>query len=253
MIQVVDRAFDILEYLAGHPDKCAGSSEIAQVLQISLQKANNLLRTLYHRGYLSQDRSRNYRLGPQCVYVGSFAVHWNELQKKIAGPLQKLAEISDLTAFCGVLENDHLFCLGKAQANSCVSTFPFQKWWNELHSTASGRLLLAYEKPAARRRILNSAVRCKLTEFTVVDPHELEKICQSIRECEYSLVVDESRKGVSSLAVPLRDSSGCVIAAIALSGRNSSWSQSSLEQKLKWLQSMAVLQENSMPQDKTKG
>ena len=53
LIQVLERAFDILEML-GRTKRAYRSSEIAAELNLSQQTVNNLLRTLYERGYLSQ-------------------------------------------------------------------------------------------------------------------------------------------------------------------------------------------------------
>ena len=81
LIQVLERAFDILEMLARN-GKTFRSSEIAAELNLSQQTVNNLLRTLYERGYLSQNERREYRLGGQCFYLGACADRWQELRKQ---------------------------------------------------------------------------------------------------------------------------------------------------------------------------
>ena len=89
LIQVLDRALDLLEMLAQAKTPLR-ATDIAREMGVSLQSANNLLRALYLRGYLSQDESRSYRLGPQCLYLGSFADRWSELRAAVAGPLAEL-------------------------------------------------------------------------------------------------------------------------------------------------------------------
>ena len=81
LIQVLERAFDILEML-GRTKRAYRSSEIAAELNLSQQTVNNLLRTLYERGYLSQTERREYRLGGQCFYLGACADRWQELRKE---------------------------------------------------------------------------------------------------------------------------------------------------------------------------
>ena len=240
MIQVVERACDILEHLTATPGRCAGSSEIAAALGISLQTANNLLRTLYRRGYLSQDRTRRYRLGAQCVYLGSFADRWNPLRQRLAAPLAKLVEVSGFTAFCGVLENDRLLCISLRHRGEAVPPCPTQQWWDELHSTASGRILLAALSRPERKKLLARGTRRKMTAATVVDPETLETLCCEISRAGYCEVRGESRSGVSSLAIPLRDLSGHVVASMALSAQQTEWDAVSLEQKLEWLKNAAV-------------
>ncbi len=48
MIQIVDRTFDLLEFLARQKESVS-NSVIAEEMGISIQSANNLLRNLYRR------------------------------------------------------------------------------------------------------------------------------------------------------------------------------------------------------------
>ena len=89
LIQVLDRALDLMEMLARSKTPLR-ATDIAREMGLSLQSANNLLRALYLRGYLSQDESRSYRLGPQCLYLGSFADRWSELRAAVAPALAEL-------------------------------------------------------------------------------------------------------------------------------------------------------------------
>ena len=115
LIQVLDRALDLMEMLA-RAKKPLRATDIAREMGLSLQSANNLLRALYLRGYLSQDGSRSYRLGPQCLYLGSFADRWSELRAKLAPPLTELTRKTGLSGFAGIIENDRLLCVALVPA-----------------------------------------------------------------------------------------------------------------------------------------
>lgn len=78
---------------------------------VGLQTLNNQLRTLYLRGYLSQDASRCYRLGPQCFYLGSFADRWSGLRSAVVEPLGRLVRETGLAGFAGVVENDKMLAV----------------------------------------------------------------------------------------------------------------------------------------------
>ena len=78
---------------------------------ISIQSANNLLRTLYRRGYVSQDCKRNYRLGARCIYLGSYADRWGALRARLAAPVKQLVAETGYVAFAGVIENDRMLCI----------------------------------------------------------------------------------------------------------------------------------------------
>ena len=227
LIQVLERAFDILEML-GRTKRAYRSSEIAAELNLSQQTVNNLLRTLYERGYLSQTERREYRLGGQCFYLGACADRWQELRKEAEKVLPALRKETGLTVFAGVLENDRLFCV--AMNNWKPDRIP-QDWTEELHSTASGRLLLAGLSPEERQKLLARTLR-KKTRKTVTNPDQLERICQTIQKQGFAEIHGESVEQIHSIAVPIRNRDGNIIAALALSGGDSDWNRTSRKEKL---------------------
>jgi IclR family acetate operon transcriptional repressor len=234
LIQVVDRAFDILELLADTQDGLS-SGEIALRVGVSLQSANNLVRTLYRRGYLAQVAGRRYRLGSQCFYLGSFADRWGGMRDAAAEPLRELVEKSHLTGFVGVIENDRLLCVAMLNPGETSVRQPPQLWADELHCTASGRVLLAALSGRERKRFLARVSRRQKTEATVVEAAALESSCEAVRQAGFAELVHESRPDTSSLAVPLHDVSGHVVAALGLAGADPSWRVAALETKLAWM------------------
>ena len=54
----------------------------------------------------------------------------------------------------------------------------------------------------------------KVTPATITDPVELEREYQRIREAGYSRSAEESVEGITGYAIPIRDGSGEVAAAI---------------------------------------
>lgn len=235
LIQVLERAFDILEMLARN-GKTFRSSEIAAELNLSQQTVNNLLRTLYERGYLSQNERREYRLGGQCFYLGACADRWQELRKQTGKILPALRKETGLTVFVGVLENDRLFCVAM---NDLTPDRIAQNWTEELHSTASGQILLSALSAIERKKLFARGRRKKMTPATVVNADALEKLCRRIGEEGYAEIRGQSRPAVCSIAVPVRDTAGRVAAALALSGDEENWDRIPLERKLSLLRDAA--------------
>lgn len=228
LIQVLERAFDILEILARR-DTPMRATDIAKELGLSLQTTGNLLRTLYERGYLSQDAKRFYRLGGQCFYLGSYADRWKKLRKAADRAIPELCKATGLLVFVGVIESDKLFCISLRSGSELDP--PSQRWADELHSTASGRLLLAGLSPEERKKLLARTLR-KKTRKTVTNPDQLERICQTIQKQGFAEIHGESVEQIHSIAVPIRNRDGKIIAALALSGGDSDWKQTSRKEKL---------------------
>ena len=236
-IQVVDRTLDLLELLAAE-EVPVSTTSLAGQLGISVQCANNLLRVLYRRGYVSQDRSRRYRLGPQLCIFSDAAAHWEHLRQMTEPALTELNRRSGFGAFAGVLENDRLYCCAHILPGGEPAPLTRQSWTEELHSTAGGRVLLAALSPEERKKLFARTTRRRMTRKTVMDLEELEKICLAVRAAGFAEVKEESRDGVCSMAVPLRGFSGEVIAELGIYGPASAWPKITRKQKKALLESV---------------
>ena len=235
-IQVVDRALDLLELLASENEPVS-TTVLAGRLGVSVQSTNNLLRVLFRRGYVSQDRSRHYRLGPQLCVFGDSTARWERLRKMMEPVLIELNFRSGFGAFAGVLENDRLYCCAHILPNGESVPLTLQSWTEELHSTAGGRVLLAALPAGERKKLFARTTRRRMTRKTVMDLAELENICVETRKAGYAEVMEESRDGICSIAIPVHDFSGTVIAGLGIYGPSSVWEKTSLNQKKTLLES----------------
>ena len=89
------------------------------------------------------------------------------------------------------------------------------------YATSMGRVLLAYLPPDELERHLNQAELKPLTDRTIVKIDQLEQELARVRAQGWCMVDQELEIGLRSIAVPLSDASGRVIAAINVSGRAS--------------------------------
>jgi IclR family pca regulon transcriptional regulator len=82
------------------------------------------------------------------------------------------------------------------------------------YATSTGRVLLADLPAAERSARLSKARMGALTPRTVTRPTDLTVILDRVREEGYALVDEELEAGLRSIAVPVRDRNGCLVAAI---------------------------------------
>lgn len=72
MIQVVNRALNILEYIASDSNKEFSLSEIANTLDLQHSTCANILKTLVSRGYVEQTKAKgNYKLGIMIYHLSN--------------------------------------------------------------------------------------------------------------------------------------------------------------------------------------
>jgi DNA-binding IclR family transcriptional regulator len=84
-----------------------------------------------------------------------------------------------------------------------------------LHSTALGKVLLAWERPGAAEIAGLGPLR-PLTSRTIVDPRRLAAELADVRKLGYAMNDGESAVGVRSVAVPVLDRAGRVRFALAV-------------------------------------
>ncbi len=63
----------------------------------------------------------------------------------------------------------------------------------------------------------------RFTANTITEPALLHETLQEIREQGYAVDNEEHEKGICCIAVPVRDHSGNVVAALSLSGTNTNF------------------------------
>jgi IclR family pca regulon transcriptional regulator len=84
-----------------------------------------------------------------------------------------------------------------------------------------GRVLLAFLSPCELEDYLSTTSRKPYTETTRVDADSLRSIVASVREAGWCLVDQELEEGLRSIAVPLSNRSGRVVAALNISAHAS--------------------------------
>jgi IclR family pca regulon transcriptional regulator len=99
------------------------------------------------------------------------------------------------------------------------------------YPTSMGRVLLAWLPDAELDAHLSRISLRKLTEHTVTDPARLREILAQVRAQGWAAVDQELEAGVRSIAVPIRDSSGRVVAAINASAHASRVPMRTLEKQ----------------------
>jgi IclR family pca regulon transcriptional regulator len=85
------------------------------------------------------------------------------------------------------------------------------------YATSMGRVLLAAQPAAARAEYLRTVQLEQLTPFTITDPADLAVVLGSVAQQGFALLDQELEEGLRSIAVPIHDRDGTVVAAMNIS------------------------------------
>ncbi|HEX2950886.1 MAG TPA: IclR family transcriptional regulator, partial [Armatimonadota bacterium] len=179
--------------------------------------AHNIIRTLFRRGYLLQQDDNRYALGPRCYQIGMRCNPWEQL-RQVANPLMRCLSQETLdNAFLGVRSGDKLLCVTRTEGRGVIVVAEQQDWLDQMHSTATGKVILAYEKGRWVDTFLATQHLQQRTPHTLVDRQALIDQLAAIRMQGYAICQDESAEGVSAVGVPVFGMNGELLAALGQS------------------------------------
>ena len=211
-VQSLDRGLAVIRcFSSEHPSLTL--SEVAERTGLTRAAARRFLLTLQELGYVGSS-GRQFSLRPRVLalgyaYLSSFSV------SQIAQPhLEDLAEELHESCSVSVLDGDDLVYVARASANRIMTIALTVGTRLPPYPTSMGRVLLAHLPEAELEAYLSRTELRKLTERTVVDPAELRAILATVRSQGWAAVDQELEAGVRSIAVPIQDGSGKVVAAI---------------------------------------
>jgi IclR family transcriptional regulator, acetate operon repressor len=215
-VQSVDRVFHLLEHLADGGG-ARSLSELTRLTGLPMPTIHRLLRSLVNEGYVRQESSRRYALGPRMIRLGESA---SRMLGSWAVPhLAKVVSRYGETANMAMLESDAGVYIAQVPSPNFVRMFTEVGRVVPLHSTGVGKALLSTLPDEQALALLRRAGMPAITELTVTDPDTLLKDLTRIRSNGYAIDDGEQELGVRCVAVPLEGLP--FAAAISVSGPSS--------------------------------
>jgi len=190
-------------------------TEVADCTGLTRAGARRLLLTLQESGYARLD-GRHFSLTPRIMELGSSYSSLDPVWSVTERHIRELVDDINETVSAGMLDDlDVVYVLRQRTARPIHfdirtgSRLP-------AHITSIGRVLLADLHPRQLERYFQRADIERYTTMTITEPKKLRAEIEAAREKGYALVRGEVDEGVCGVAVPLRERSGRVIAAIGV-------------------------------------
>ena len=216
-VNAVHRGLQVLELLAGQR-KGWSTSEISRRLKIPKSTASYLLHTLLARGYLHREEEGLYRLSMKLLALGSLAQHGVEVREVGLPILRRLVAETGITGHLAVLEGGEAIYIERVPAPGFIQIDTWVGRRMPLHSTSSGKVLLAFLPEEQVEPLIQSTGLPRFTPKTIVSLPRLKQELRKIRESGFALDDEENTPGVRCLAAPILDRSGRGTAALSLTG-----------------------------------
>lgn len=192
--------------------------DLALALKAPKSSLLPLLRTLTARGYLTHDENGVYRMGAKVVELGAGTLADMDLRVIARKPLAQLSERTGEAALLGAMAVDNLavLYLDKVESKHHIRFSAGLGERRPLHSSAGGKVMLAFMSEEVRERIVAAIDLVPYTEETIATRDELRAELARIRRDGYCLNIDQSVVGGCGIAAPIFDHLGDVAAACIL-------------------------------------
>lgn len=219
-IATVERAADLLLHMATAPGPDFGITELAEAMGVSKTAVHRMLATLRESGMIQLDpRTRRYGLGVAALRLGLAYLDRVDVRTMGRPAMEELSERTGETALLSVMLGGHeRICVDQVTPDREVIMSVTMGEPHPLHAGASGQAFLAYLGPEARAAYLAAPRLQGLTTSTVIDPVELGKRLDEVRERGWAFSDGERRAGAASVAAPVLSHEGYPIAVVAVCG-----------------------------------
>jgi DNA-binding IclR family transcriptional regulator len=214
-VQSIERAFAVLGTLADGP---IGVTEVAERTSLPKSTAARLLASLAREGVVEQvPGDTRYRLGGRLATLAAGVMPSRSLGQLARTSLAELSTAVGEAAGLSVPEGDLVHYIEQVDTPNPVSVRDWTGSRLPMHAVSSGQVLLAFRPAAALEHYLERPLE-RFTDRTLVDPEALRSRLRDVRRDGYAWVREEFDRGINSVAAPIADVSGEVVAAVHLHG-----------------------------------
>lgn len=212
----VQKAFLALSKIAAWPGPIS-PKELAREINAPLPSTYTLLKTLVDVGALVKLDREGYRLGPAIGTLSDSYLEQGEPLRILEPAVRDLAKITGETAYMTAWRTGKIEVVVTVSSSRPVRVAPLGHGSQSFaHARASGKVMLAFARPALREEYLYNNPLEKITPLTIDNSEVLQAEFNEILRRGYATDLEEYAPDVSCLSVPIL-ASGHLIAALTVS------------------------------------
>ncbi len=196
---------------AGHPRLTI--ADVARMTGLSRATARRCLITLARIGYAETD-GRHFALTPRVLQLGYAYLSSTPLTAVLQNALERLSEEIGESSSASLLDGRDIVYVARAATKRIMSVGLSVGSRLPAYCTSMGRVLLAALPEDEARRRVEASDRRALTRATATSVEAVMARVAAARSAGYAVIDQELEVGLTSIAVPVIDREGKVVAAI---------------------------------------
>lgn len=189
-------------------------AELSRRVGIPRAAVRRCLYTLEQLGYVSS-HAHGFVLKPKVLTLGAAYLSSNQVVASAQPLLDRVCALVQESCSLATLSEDQIVYVGRAATGKRILSIDISIGTRlPAYCTSMGRVLLAYLPPADLEAFLDRAELDGFTDRTVTSRDKLTQILGVVRRAGYAMVDQELEIGLRSIAVPVTDATGEVVAAM---------------------------------------
>ncbi len=215
-VAAVLKTFGLLQALAERSE--TGISDLSVRLAMPKATVYRFLQTMMTLGYVRQEAdSERYALTMKVYELGTKALQYPELVDLAKHHMQMLADKTGETVHLATLIESEIIYLHKVDSIHTLGMYSRVGRRAPLHCTAIGKVLMAWEHPERRKRILEGADFKRFRDITIVDRTGYEEELGRVKAQGFGEDREEFEDHVRCVGVPIFDRLNRPVAGMSIS------------------------------------
>ena len=229
-VRSLERGLDVIKaFDADHPSMTL--SEVARRVDLTRASARRFLLTLIELNYVKTD-GRVFELTAKILDLGFSYLSALSLPEIAQPHLEHLAVTVHESTSASVLEGTDIVYVARVPSRRIMAVRINVGTRFPAYATSMGKVLLSELTPEELDAHLEGANLKAMTSWTIASRKALEKELAQIRQRGWAIADQELEAGLLSIAVPVRDRAGVIIAAVNVSTTTTRHTLESLETNL---------------------
>lgn len=217
-VQSLVRALRLLQEVAEAGDGIT-LTEVANRVGLPVSSAHRLLSTLQQEGFVRFDGERTlWFVGVKAFSVGNAFLRARDLVQVARPYMRGLMEQCDETVNLAVEDSGQIIYLAQIECRQMMRALASPGARVPMHSSAVGKVLLAYMNKAACEGMLDKLRLERFTANTITGRERLVSSLGQVRQQGFAFDDEEHAIGLRCVASPIFNEAREVIAGISLSG-----------------------------------
>lgn len=190
-------------------------AQISHRTGLSRAAVRRCLYTLSVLGYVRSDDGRHHQLGSKVLAFGHAYLSSSSLAMQAPAVLDRLSEQVAESCSAATLEGQEITYVARSKSTSRIMSVDLGVGSRlPAYCTSMGRVLMAAMSPQELDEHMAGQRYARRTPHTVTALRQLRLVLAGVREAGYAINDQELELGLRSIAVPVRNRRGVVVAAL---------------------------------------